>query len=129
MGGGCRRNTQKEPKDLRCERSPCVLTLRSVMKDTNQSWTPEASPTPLSLRTTFIPPPLLLFSSSPYTLISSARLGSPFSPPTHYTFCFRFSSSLLVTSPPTAAALRPRHPTLPNAADINQLPCGKQREG
>lgn len=30
---------------------------------------------------------------------------------------------------PSAAVSRPRHPTLPSAADINQPLCGKQREG
>lgn len=47
--GRCRRNKQQEPKQLRLEPSPCVLTLRSVIKDRNQRETPEASPTPLFL--------------------------------------------------------------------------------
>lgn len=41
-----------EPEEVQC--SPCLLTLRSVIKDTNQSETPEASPTPL------LPPPISL---------------------------------------------------------------------
>lgn len=48
-------------------------------------------------------------------------------------FCFPLFSSLLVVSSlsrsTSAAVSRPRHPTLPSAADINQPLCGKQREG
>lgn len=130
--GGLQREQTTGRSNCGWSSSPCVLTLRSVIKDRSQSETPEASPTPLCLlaQPPSLPlPPLPLFSSSPGALISSAGFVSPVSPPTHYTFCFRSSSSLLVTSPPTAAALRPRQPALPNAADINQLLCGKQREG
>lgn len=42
-------------------------------------------------------------------------------------FCFSLSSPLLSRFT-SAAVSRPRHPTLPSAADINQPLCGKQRE-
>lgn len=127
-GGGCRRNTQQEPKDLRHElESLCTDIKKRHKRYKSKLDTWGQSNTSVSSYNLHPLPPF--YCSHPTLTPAFAGLSSPLSPPTHYTFCFRFSSSLLVTSPPTAAALRPRHPTLPNAADINQLLCGKQREG
>lgn len=119
-GGGCRRNIQQEPEHLRLEPSPCVLTLRSVIKDTNQSETPEASPTPLRL---LAQPPSLPPS------LSFPPLGS--SLPSPNTLSFRSSSSsLLVTSPPTKGPLLLAHATPLCQTQLTEINlCGKQREG
>lgn len=119
-----------------------ALTWRRIIKDTNQSETPEASPTPLPLSSHNLPPPVfpppyLLFSSVSCFLPSAHLSLSLLSPAIHH-----FDLALLILLPllllpparllslfPSAAVSRPRHPTLPSAADINQPLRGKQREG
>lgn len=107
-GGGCRRNTQQEPKDLRCELSPCVLTLRSVIKDTNQSWTPEASATPLSPRPAFTPPSSFTVLIQP---LHSHFLGSALPAPLQHITRFVSVSPLLCLSPPLPQPLHFAHAT------------------
>ena len=93
----------------------------------------------LSPRTTSLPPvflPYFLFSSVS-CFLPSAHLSLSLSPVIHL-----FDLALLILLPllllppapllslfPSAAVSRPRHPTLPSAADINQPLRGKQREG
>lgn len=120
--------------------SPCVLTLRSVIKDTNQRETPEASPTPLLISSHNLHSPRPLYYSHSTLGLSFPPLCLSPPPPFHNTSlrfrlthfaspCFFSSLPPSLSLPPSAAVSRPRHPTLPSAADINQPLCGKQREG
>lgn len=136
--------------------SPCILTLRSVITDTNQrgwrsgwcTWGQSNTPhNRLLTQPPSFPPPTSLFLSNresplfPRLRLSPPSLPPPFPPLHNASFWFRLihfatlkhvSSSPLRPSllhSPSAAVSRPRHPTLPSAADINQPLCGKQREG
>lgn len=91
--------------------------------------------------TTSLPLSLLPHCSHPaFTHLFPLLCSSLFPLPQHiaqilpYSFCLLFFSSFLLFAlphslSPSAAVSRPRHPTLPSAADINQPLCGKQREG
>ncbi len=133
-----------EPEGLQCE--TLWSDMKSIIKDTNQSETPEASPTPLPVSSHNLSPPpaarnlsplCLLFSSDPQSLVSSSLLISLSSLAIHHSdLALLISLPLLLLPParlpslsPSAAVSRPRHPTLPSAADINQPLRGKQREG
>lgn len=130
-----------EPEGL--QRETLWSDMKSIIKDTNQSETPEASPTPLPVSSHNLSSPsppasnlsLLAYYSHPTLSLlfpppcsSLSPLPWCITPIWPYSFRFPFFSSLLLVSP-SAAVSRPRHPTLPSAADINQPLRGKQREG
>lgn len=143
MGGMRKKRTTgaAEPEELQCE-SLCT-DIKKRHKRYKSEWdtwgqsntspcvlTQPPSPSP-SYLTILIQPLVTCFLFSAHLSFLSHNTSLRFLP---YSFCLLFFSSFLLFAlphslSPSAAVSRPRHPTLPSAADINQPLCGKQREG